>query len=206
MRQTGGVQERVLNRIARGSGEPFPAPKWCWLRRPDGLEYASAAKPAIPALDRGGGRGDFFHQSRLDRAWDMDEALYASCAREMFQGGPNWVVPMFNGQVFVEKPPLMFWTMMAGFTLFGDAPGSAEFAARFFSALHGRRHGLGGLSSRPYPLQRSGGPVRWTDYGVDDRNDRLGPRRHRGHGAHVRHQRGIFVLCRRQGSLVTVRE
>ena len=64
--------------------------------------------------------------------WDMDEALYTSCAREMFQRG-DWVVPMFNGQMFPEKPPLMFWTMMAGFELFGVN----EFGARFFSAVFG---------------------------------------------------------------------
>ncbi len=64
--------------------------------------------------------------------WDMDEALYASCAREMHERG-DWVVPMFNGHLFPEKPPLMFWTMMVGFDLFGVN----EFAARFFSAVLG---------------------------------------------------------------------
>ena len=64
--------------------------------------------------------------------WDMDEALYTTCAREMFQRD-DWVVPWFNGQMFPEKPPLMFWTMMAGFELFGVN----EFGARFFSAVFG---------------------------------------------------------------------
>ena len=64
--------------------------------------------------------------------WDMDEPIYASVAREMFQSG-DWVVPLFNGQVFLEKPPLMFWTMMAGFELFGVN----ELGARFFSAVMG---------------------------------------------------------------------
>jgi len=45
----------------------------------------------------------------------------------------DWVVPMFNGHVFPEKPPLMFWTMMAGFQLFGVS----ELGARFFSAVFG---------------------------------------------------------------------
>ncbi|MCD4726945.1 MAG: glycosyltransferase family 39 protein, partial [Pirellulales bacterium] len=65
--------------------------------------------------------------------WDMDEALYTSCAREMFDRG-DWVVPWFNGQMFPEKPPLMFWTMIAGFELFG---GVSELGARFFSAVMG---------------------------------------------------------------------
>jgi len=64
--------------------------------------------------------------------FDMDEALYGSCAREMFQRG-DWVVPWFNGEMFPEKPPLMFWTMMAGFELFGVN----ELGARFFSAVLG---------------------------------------------------------------------
>ncbi len=64
--------------------------------------------------------------------WDEDEPLYASCAREMLQRG-DWVVPTFNGEVFPEKPPLMFWLMMGSFQLFGVT----EFAARFSSAALG---------------------------------------------------------------------
>jgi 4-amino-4-deoxy-L-arabinose transferase-like glycosyltransferase len=64
--------------------------------------------------------------------WDEDETLYASIAQEMHDRG-DWVVPMFNGHLFPEKPPLMFWLMIAGFELFGQN----EFGARFFSALLG---------------------------------------------------------------------
>ena len=64
--------------------------------------------------------------------WDEDEPLYASCAREMLQRG-DWVVPTFNGEMFPEKPPLVFWLMMSGFELFGVT----EFAARFWSAVLG---------------------------------------------------------------------
>jgi 4-amino-4-deoxy-L-arabinose transferase-like glycosyltransferase len=64
--------------------------------------------------------------------FDMDEALYTTCAREML-GRHNWVVPWFNGQMFPEKPPLMFWTMMAGFEVLGVN----EWGARFFSAVMG---------------------------------------------------------------------
>ncbi|MEN6458643.1 MAG: glycosyltransferase family 39 protein [Thermoguttaceae bacterium] len=66
------------------------------------------------------------------RLWDMDEALYSSVAREMYQRD-NWVVPWFNGELFPEKPPLMFWTMIGGFKLFGVN----ELGARFFSPLLG---------------------------------------------------------------------
>jgi 4-amino-4-deoxy-L-arabinose transferase-like glycosyltransferase len=64
--------------------------------------------------------------------WDEDETWHASCAREMLQRG-DWVVPMFNGQLFPDKPPLMFWNMIAGFSLFGVS----ELGARFFSAVFG---------------------------------------------------------------------
>ena len=62
--------------------------------------------------------------------WDEDETLYASCAREMLERD-DWVVPYFNGQMFPDKPPLMFWTMMLGFKLFGIN----ELGARFLSAV-----------------------------------------------------------------------
>lgn len=64
--------------------------------------------------------------------FDMDEALYATCAREMLDRG-NVVVPWFNGEMFPEKPPLMLWNMMCGFKLFG----TNEFGARFLSAVFG---------------------------------------------------------------------
>jgi 4-amino-4-deoxy-L-arabinose transferase-like glycosyltransferase len=62
--------------------------------------------------------------------FDMDEALYATCAREMGQRA-NWVTPWFNGEMFPEKPPLMFWCMMVGTQLFGDN----EFAVRIHSVF-----------------------------------------------------------------------
>ena len=64
--------------------------------------------------------------------WDMDEALYSDCAREMLDRG-DWVVPWFNGRMFPEKPPLMFWSMMAGYGICGVN----EWGARLFSAVFG---------------------------------------------------------------------
>jgi 4-amino-4-deoxy-L-arabinose transferase-like glycosyltransferase len=62
--------------------------------------------------------------------WDLDEALYTSIAREMSVRG-DWIVPTFNGSVFNEKPPLMFWLMMGSFKFFGQS----EFAARLPAAI-----------------------------------------------------------------------
>ncbi len=75
----------------------------------------------------------FFAGLSSTALFDMDEALYATTAREMLDRG-DWVVPWFNGAMFPEKPPLMFWNMMAGFELFGR---NGELGARFFSALLG---------------------------------------------------------------------
>ena len=62
--------------------------------------------------------------------FDMDEAIYGACAREMAERG-DWVVPWFNGQMFPDKPPLMFWMMIFCTKLFG----ASEFALRVHSAV-----------------------------------------------------------------------
>jgi 4-amino-4-deoxy-L-arabinose transferase-like glycosyltransferase len=72
----------------------------------------------------------FFANLGATALWDLDEPLYASIARDMLAGG-DWVVPRYNGEVFYDKPPLMFWLIMGGFQLFGPT----EFAARFGSAV-----------------------------------------------------------------------
>jgi 4-amino-4-deoxy-L-arabinose transferase-like glycosyltransferase len=64
--------------------------------------------------------------------WDVDEAIFSQAAKEMHQRG-DYVVPYFNGEVFPDKPPVMYWAMIAAYELFGPT----EFAARFFSAVFG---------------------------------------------------------------------
>jgi 4-amino-4-deoxy-L-arabinose transferase-like glycosyltransferase len=44
--------------------------------------------------------------------WNPDEARYGQVAREMWQGG-EWLVPRLNGEVYSEKPPLLFWSIVA---------------------------------------------------------------------------------------------
>jgi 4-amino-4-deoxy-L-arabinose transferase-like glycosyltransferase len=74
----------------------------------------------------------FFTNLGSTGLWDMDEALYTSCAREMHERG-DLVEPRFNDRMFPEKPPLMFWTMIAGFELCGVN----EWGARLLSAVFG---------------------------------------------------------------------
>lgn len=77
----------------------------------------------------------FFTNLGSAALFDMDEALYAATAREMVERG-DWVVPWFNGKMFPDKPPLMFWMMMLATQLFGACGfGTCEFAVRFPSAV-----------------------------------------------------------------------
>ena len=62
--------------------------------------------------------------------WDEDEARFAAIARTMVETG-DWVVPVFNDTLAVDKPVLMHWCMAAAMTAFGVN----EFAARLPSAL-----------------------------------------------------------------------
>lgn len=80
----------------------------------------------------------FFTNLGAAALWDDDEPYYAACAREMLDRS-DWVVPMFNGRLFPDKPPLMYWTMIGGFKLFGIH----EFGARFGAALCGVATALG---------------------------------------------------------------
>jgi len=63
---------------------------------------------------------------------DPDEGRNAEVAREMLAAG-RWIVPHFNGLPFLDKPPLLFWTIAAAFRVLG----TSELAARLPSALSG---------------------------------------------------------------------
>jgi len=62
--------------------------------------------------------------------FDDNEGLYAGAVREMHQSG-NWLVPTSNGFPRVQKPPLVYWTMLVSTSLLGDN----EFALRLPNAL-----------------------------------------------------------------------
>ena len=64
--------------------------------------------------------------------WDEDEPRFAVIARTMVETG-DWVVPVFNGTLAVDKPVLMHWAMAACMSVFGVN----EFAARFPNAVVG---------------------------------------------------------------------
>ena len=62
----------------------------------------------------------------------LDEAKNSGCAREMLLS-EEYVVPMFNGMLRTDKPPLHYYHMMLSYRIFGVN----EFAARFFSGVYG---------------------------------------------------------------------
>ncbi len=62
--------------------------------------------------------------------WDDDEPKNAACSLAMLDAD-DWVVPTFNGRLRVEKPPLVNWLQIAGYTLCGHN----ETGARIGSAL-----------------------------------------------------------------------
>jgi 4-amino-4-deoxy-L-arabinose transferase-like glycosyltransferase len=62
--------------------------------------------------------------------WTPDEPREAEIAREMWLA-PT-IVPRLNGERFIEKPPLYYWTVAAAYAIFG---GPSATAARAVSAL-----------------------------------------------------------------------
>ncbi len=63
--------------------------------------------------------------------WTPLEARYALVAREMLDAG-HWVLPHLGGEVYADKPPLLFWSM-ALVSAFGS--GVTEWSARLPTAL-----------------------------------------------------------------------
>ncbi len=61
---------------------------------------------------------------------DRDEPRFAEASREMIERG-NFIVPYFNNQLRLDKPPLTYWAQVASYHIFGEN----DFAARFPSAI-----------------------------------------------------------------------
>lgn len=61
---------------------------------------------------------------------DRDEPRFAEASREMIERG-DYIVPYFNNQLRLDKPPLAYWSQVASFRIFGRN----DFAARFPSAI-----------------------------------------------------------------------
>jgi len=60
-----------------------------------------------------------------------DYLRYAEVAREMIRSG-DWIVPRYNGAVYLDKPPLLFWLIALPSSIYGSV---TPFLARLPSAL-----------------------------------------------------------------------
>jgi len=63
---------------------------------------------------------------------DYDEALYAEVSRDM-HARQEYVLPRYNGEAFNHKPPLLYWSQIVGYRLFGVG----AFGARAGTAFGG---------------------------------------------------------------------
>jgi len=65
---------------------------------------------------------------------DRDEPRFAEASREMIQRA-DYVVPYFNNQLRLDKPPLAYWAQVASYRLFGESDFSARFPSVIAAAL-----------------------------------------------------------------------
>jgi dolichol-phosphate mannosyltransferase len=49
---------------------------------------------------------------------EPEEGRYAEIPRQMLAEG-SWLVPILHGQPYLDKPPLLYWLVMASYSLFG---------------------------------------------------------------------------------------
>jgi 4-amino-4-deoxy-L-arabinose transferase-like glycosyltransferase len=82
---------------------------------------------------------------------DRDEPRFAEASREMRERG-DYVIPYFNDKYRFDKPPFIYWTQIASYSLFGETDFAARFPSTVAAALTaallfawGRRIGGGGV-------------------------------------------------------------
>ena len=76
---------------------------------------------------------------------EPQEPRYAEIPRQMLQEG-SFIVPVLHGEPYLDKPPLLYWLVMASYSLFGVSdqaarlvPGLAGVLTVLISYLWGRR-------------------------------------------------------------------
>ena len=50
--------------------------------------------------------------------WEPDEGRYVRCAYEMLKAG-DWLTPRLNGTPHFTKPPVTYWLIASGLSVFG---------------------------------------------------------------------------------------
>jgi 4-amino-4-deoxy-L-arabinose transferase-like glycosyltransferase len=67
--------------------------------------------------------------------FDRDEGWYAQVAREMVLSG-DWLVPRYLGEIWLAKPPLLYWLVGGSFELFGIGTWQARLVPVLFSVVN----------------------------------------------------------------------
>src|SRR5438105_6640263 len=65
---------------------------------------------------------------------EPEEARYAEIPRQMLHAD-RWVVPVLNGQDYLDKPPLFYWPVMGSYRVFGVHDWSARLVAGVIAVL-----------------------------------------------------------------------
>jgi 4-amino-4-deoxy-L-arabinose transferase-like glycosyltransferase len=65
--------------------------------------------------------------------WAPDEPRAAELGHEFLFEGRSWAVPTLNGRPFVEKPPLVYWTIAVSLNVFGVGDGAARVPCILFA-------------------------------------------------------------------------
>src|SRR5438876_9449690 len=65
---------------------------------------------------------------------DRDEPRFAEASREMIERG-DYIVPRFNNQLRLDKPPIAYWAQTASYRVFGQNDFAARFPSAFAAAL-----------------------------------------------------------------------
>ncbi len=67
--------------------------------------------------------------------FDRDEGWYAQVSREMLATG-DWLVPRYLGEVWLAKPPLLYWLVAGSFRVLGIGEWQARLAPVAFSVVN----------------------------------------------------------------------
>ena len=89
---------------------------------PSERHFFRRGSDATSARAGGGGRDGVLRPVGRGHLWDVDEAIFSQTAREMYERG-DAIVPVFNGQLFAHKPPLLYWLQMAAYEVVGGMNG-----------------------------------------------------------------------------------
>ncbi len=109
----------------------YPALRQVWSRTLFAGQSATPQRPrlqslfvliALPAL--------LLYPCLDFRLLEPDEGRYAEIPREMLARG-DWIVPILQGEPYLDKPPLLYWLVMASYSVFGVH----DWAARIPTAL-----------------------------------------------------------------------